>query len=440
MNSRTYEVGRSTITLLFGDITASKAEALVSSDDYLLSMGGGVSGALRRAGGSQIAADASKMVPAKVGDVVISSAGGLSAKYILHAVTIGPGQAGMEPGVIVRQTSRRAMELLPFLGCTSIAFPAIGAGLAGIPYETVAGEMAAVLVRSVINSAASNRIELYLKDRFERMSEDDFFVFFEQFAARKLGLATSATTSIHLVTEPASASPEMNAEETSQVQRRHQIYTMLRHLDARRSKLEADLISALTRSEPPEEASLASLKTQLSEIQALRLSYEAELSPFEQARPATHDSVFVSSTTTDLKLHRKAVRETIESLRLNFVGMEDFTPTELAPASLIRQKVIESELYLGILGMRYGYVDPGTGLSMTELEYNQARASGKPIHMFLMDDGAAITAGMVETDSVRFARLVEFKTRVMKDHTCALFVGPDDLASKARSTLERPPS
>ncbi len=68
MNSRTYEVGRSKITILFGDITTSQAEALVSSDDFLLSMGGGVSAAIRRVGGVGVAIDASKMVPARAGD------------------------------------------------------------------------------------------------------------------------------------------------------------------------------------------------------------------------------------------------------------------------------------------------------------------------------------------------------------------------------------
>ena len=72
---------------------------------------------------------------------------------------------------------------------------------------------------------------------------------------------------------------------------------------------------------------------------------------------------------------------------------------------------------------------------MTELEYRQAIASAKPMHIFVMDDHAPITAGMVETDSVRFARLLEFKSRVLKDHTCKLFTSPDDLASKALGTL-----
>ena len=85
MNSRKYEVGRSKITLLFGDITTSQAEALVSSDDYLLSMGGGVSAAIRRVGGPRVAADASKMVPARVGDVIVSTAGDFVKLSIIAA-------------------------------------------------------------------------------------------------------------------------------------------------------------------------------------------------------------------------------------------------------------------------------------------------------------------------------------------------------------------
>jgi len=72
---------------------------------------------------------------------------------------------------------------------------------------------------------------------------------------------------------------------------------------------------------------------------------------------------------------------------------------------------------------------------MTEMEYHQAQASSKPIHMFVMDDGAPITAGMVETNPEHYAKLVEFKRRVMADVTCRLFTSPDDLASKARETL-----
>lgn len=435
MQSRTYAVGHSSITLRFGDITESRAEALVSSDDYMLSMGGGVSAALRSAGGPHVAADASKMVPAKVGNVIVSSAGDLQAKYILHAVTIGLQPHEMEPAAIVRQTSQRAMHLLSELGCTSIAFPAIGAGRAGISTETVAAEMATVLVESVLDAQTAYQIELYLMDRFQTMHRDDFFVFFEQFAARQLGVVANPPAGAQGLSAPGSATPGMDPEQASQAHRRHEVYTMLRHLDARRNKLEAELIQVLAGDVAPEATGLAALKGQLEQIQALRRCYENEIVPSKTPQRAAPDSVFVSSTSSDLKPHRQAVRAAIEDLNLHFIGMEEFDATATPPADLIRQKVGESESYVGILGMRYGYVDPGTGLSMTELEYRQAIASAKPMHIFVMDDQAPITAGMVETDSVRFARLLEFKSRVMKDHTCKLFTSPDDLARKSRDTL-----
>ena len=438
MDSRTYAVGHSRITLRFGDIVKSKADVLVSSDDFLLSMGGGVSAALRRAGGPHVAADASKMVPARLGDVVVSSAGDLAARYILHAVTIGAVHQEMPPAAIVRQATRRAMQLLDTLGCRSIAFPAIGAGVARIPYETVATEMAAALVGSLIEAENAYEVELYLMDRFHRLSRDDFFVFFEQFAARQLGLATSTSGPDRLISAPIGVTQGMDVEQTVQAQRRHQVYNMLRHLEGRRNQLEADLLKMLAGDGAQQDLSLLELKAHLDQVQALRRSYEAELLPESQAAVRVQqDSIFVSSTSADLAEHRGAVREVIGRLQRRYVGMEDFGAIGQAPAELIRQKVIESEAYVGIIGMRYGYVDPGTGLSMTELEYRQALASAKPIHIFVMDDRAPITAGMVESDSVRFARLLEFKSRLMKDHTCSLFTSASDLAHRVEVSLKQ---
>jgi len=437
MNSRTYEVGQSKITLRFGDITTSKAQSLVSSDDYLLSMGGGVSAAIRQAGGTRVAADASKMVPTRAGEVVVSTAGDLPAKYILHAVTIGSRSLDLPPNAIVRQTTERIMHLLPLLGCTSVAFPAIGAGVAGIPYQTVASEMAGALVSVLLDAKETYHVELYLVDRFGHMSRDDFFMFFEAFTARRTGLSISSDSSKYALNPPEASTPAMDPNQMAQVERRHQVYLMLRHLDSRRNQIEAYLLQALTGQEPPHDKSLSRLRDQLDEIQALRRSYEAELiGSNKTGQFVVPDSVFVSSTSTDLPLYREAVRVVIKNLRLKFIGMEEFAPTSQAPADLIRRKVNEGQAYLGILGMRYGYVDPGTGLSMTELEYRQAVASDKKICMFVMGQNAPIVASMVEDDSVRYAKLIDFRSRVMKAHTCASFTDPSDLAMKAQATLK----
>jgi O-acetyl-ADP-ribose deacetylase (regulator of RNase III) len=437
MESRTYDVGRSKITLLFGDITSSQADVLVSSDDYLLSMGGGVSAAIRRAGGPRVAADASKMVPARVGHVIVSTAGDLPAKYILHAITIGSERHGLPADAIVRQTAQRVMNFLPVLGCTSVAFPAIGAGVARIPYETVASEMAGTLVGFLLDAEETYKVELYLMDRFGHMSREDFFVFFEAFAARRLGLSTLSDASNHALQPPGTTTPSMDAMQMAEAQRRHQVYTMLRHLDSRRNQIEADLSHVLAGGEDPSGKSLSQFRNQLDEILALRRSYETQLVFSQKAEQGVvRNSVFVSSTSSDLKSHRQAVRDVINNLRLAFVGMEAFAPAAQAPADLIRRKVDQSQIYLGILGMRYGYVDPGSGLSMTELEYRQAVASDKRICMFVMDKNAPIIASMVEDDPVLFAKLSDFKGRVMKAHTCALFTDPADLAKKAEDALK----
>jgi O-acetyl-ADP-ribose deacetylase (regulator of RNase III) len=438
MDSKTYQVGSSRITLIFGDITTSKAEVLVSSDDYLLSMGGGVSESIRITGGPHVAADASKMVPAHAGDVVVSTAGDLPAKYVLHAITLGPGRVDLNADAIVRQTTQRVMRLLPTLGCKSVAFPAIGAGAARISYETVASEMAAVLVGILLDSEESYEIELYLMDRFHQMNKDDFFIFFEEFAVRRLGLSNSPDSAEPSLKPPGTDTTIMDLKQATDAERRHQVYKMLRHLDSRRNKIEADLVHALAEDTPHDSTLLLQLRGFLDEIQALRRSYEGQLTNSGEADPPpVPNSVFVSSTSFDLKPHRQAVRDVIEGLRLNFIGMEEFTPTELPPVDVIRREVTKCQVYLGILGMRYGYVDPGTGKSMTELEYTQAIASDKKIRMFVMDEHAPILASMTEDDPSRLAKLTDFRNHVMKVHLCKLFTDHTDLAKKAEATLNQ---
>jgi O-acetyl-ADP-ribose deacetylase (regulator of RNase III) len=63
---RDYQFGNCTLTLEFGDITSSQADVIVSSDDYMLTMRGGVSAAIRRVGGEAVMIDAAKKTPANL--------------------------------------------------------------------------------------------------------------------------------------------------------------------------------------------------------------------------------------------------------------------------------------------------------------------------------------------------------------------------------------
>jgi O-acetyl-ADP-ribose deacetylase (regulator of RNase III) len=181
---RSYTLEKSRINVLFGDITTSPAQIIVSSDDYYVTMGGGVSGAILRAGGQEIMIDAAKKVPAKLGDVVVTTAGRLKAQYVFHAITIEQYSGAAGPGEIVRQCVSRCFDLLDALGLDAIAFPAIGAGAAGFSYDDVAVEMAAVIAERLARSRRSIEVTLYLFDRFGLMQPIDFIQFFEEFARR----------------------------------------------------------------------------------------------------------------------------------------------------------------------------------------------------------------------------------------------------------------
>lgn len=411
MGQHSFEVGASTVTIVFGDITTSTCEILVSSDDHGLTMGGGVSRALLRAGGSQIRTDAAKCVPGQVADVIVTSAGSLPAKYILHAITIGAERWGArDAGMIVRSAMRKVLELAPLLSCSSIAFPAIGAGTAGLPRKEVASFMVETLFSVLLADPRTFRVELYLLPTATTSDEDYLSHFLEAFAGPPPAQATTP--------------------------RVVQVQHLLQRLDQRRAVLEEELLDSLSAARHGS-AGTEQVQQRLSQLMALRAMYEAELSTHSpQQGRARHHTVFVSSTSRDLTGHREAVRRVIERLDRIFVGMEDFTPEGTAPAEMIRRRVAESELYLGILGMRYGYVDPSSGLSMTELEYQQALATGKELFIFVMDEDAPIKASMAEHNPESLSKLNDFRSRVLRDHTCALFVDEQDLASQVERSLD----
>jgi O-acetyl-ADP-ribose deacetylase (regulator of RNase III) len=229
---RTYAIGASTLTLEFGDLTKSSADVLVSSDDSYISMGGGVSAAILRAGGASILVDAAKKVPARLGDVVVTAAGHLPAKHVFHAITIGDGELPFKD--IVSAATRRCFELLDILGLSSIAFPAIGTGVAGFPYREVAGHMADAIVDALARRPSPADATLYLYDPLGQM-QMDFITFFEEFAVRTSHLAPAPQA-------PASPPPSKpSRKKRSPQERRKALLEKLRLLDGERQALEVKL-------------------------------------------------------------------------------------------------------------------------------------------------------------------------------------------------------
>jgi O-acetyl-ADP-ribose deacetylase (regulator of RNase III) len=136
---RTQVNGR-TIELHQGDITLQQVDAIVNAANSRLAGGGGVDGAIHRRGGPTIMAETDARYPdgCPTGSAVISTAGGLSASYVIHAV--GPiwrgGQRG--EGELLAGAYRRCLELAAEHNCQSIAFPALSTGAYGYPIDQAA--------------------------------------------------------------------------------------------------------------------------------------------------------------------------------------------------------------------------------------------------------------------------------------------------------------
>lgn len=196
MEPRKYQFNNSTLTIVFGDILASKAEVLVSSDDTGISMGGGISGCIRKAGGNGIREDAQKKLPAQLGDVVVSTAGILAyQKFIFHCLTINhehkkevyEGRLSNPEDInnyILQHSVDKCFRLLQALDLNSIAFPCIGAGAAHIPLKKVAEVMADAISSNLCRTQKPYEIELYLYDRNHVMTEMDYIDMFENFAIK----------------------------------------------------------------------------------------------------------------------------------------------------------------------------------------------------------------------------------------------------------------
>ena len=216
MNGRTadYKINNATFRVSYGDITQLTADALVSSDDNYLTMGGGVSAALLRAGGEIIATEARKHVPLRIGDVAVTSAGKLAAKYIFHAVTIDYTNLIFASEETILAATLRCMQLADTLGVRVIAFPALGTGVAGFPFQLAAE----VMTRSIADYLmGETRVELVTISLFarERVTDRDLNVFYER-AVAAASLATQSKRLGILLYELARIVGQMNNPSLSQ--------------------------------------------------------------------------------------------------------------------------------------------------------------------------------------------------------------------------------
>lgn len=131
------------VRLVQGDITRVEADAIVNAANSALAGGGGVDGAIHRAGGRAVMADLERRYGpdrhCPTGSAVVSDAGDLAARIVIHAV--GPmwrgGGAG-EPELLAR-AYRTSLDLAADEGCRTVALPSISTGIYGYPIDLAAG-------------------------------------------------------------------------------------------------------------------------------------------------------------------------------------------------------------------------------------------------------------------------------------------------------------
>lgn len=129
-------IGNSVLELIEGDITEMRTEAIVNAANAQLILGGGVAGAIRRKGGPKIQEECNKIGGTFVGGAVLTTAGNLEAKYVIHAV--GPRMGEGNEDQKLKNATLNSLKLADDKSLKSISFPAISTGIFGFPIKRCA--------------------------------------------------------------------------------------------------------------------------------------------------------------------------------------------------------------------------------------------------------------------------------------------------------------
>ena len=130
---------KSKITLLQGDITDADVDAVVNAANTQLQLGSGVAGAIRRKGGPTIQHECDALGPVSLGEAAMTGGGQLKACYVIHAASMHLG--GLTAEGSLRDSTINSLKRAEEKKLSSIAFPAIGTGVAGFPLSRCAQVM-----------------------------------------------------------------------------------------------------------------------------------------------------------------------------------------------------------------------------------------------------------------------------------------------------------
>ncbi|MFU8875266.1 O-acetyl-ADP-ribose deacetylase [Micromonospora sp. SL4-19] len=159
------------ITLVEGDITAQRVDAIVNAANSSLLGGGGVDGAIHRKGGPAILAECRALRASRygrglpTGQAVATTAGDLPARWVIH--TVGPvHSAGEDRSALLRDCYANSLRIADELGAETVAFPLISAGVYGWPVDDAVRQAWTVLDAATPRRVAEARLVLFGADTY----------------------------------------------------------------------------------------------------------------------------------------------------------------------------------------------------------------------------------------------------------------------------------
>lgn len=151
-----YPINDCIIELIEGDITELTVDAIVNAANAQLILGSGVAGAIREKGGPSIQDECKRIGGTYVGGAVITGAGNLRSKHVIHAV--GPRMGEGDEDIKLENATQNTLQLMLDHGLESVAFPAISTGIFGFPVERCACIMLRTTQKYLIKNNAPARV------------------------------------------------------------------------------------------------------------------------------------------------------------------------------------------------------------------------------------------------------------------------------------------